>query len=94
MKLYHATKKENEDNILNNGLVATEGMQNDLDEIGVYGFDNLSDALNFGIDQGWENEFDVFSFDVNDAEKDPEYDDGAYVVHHNVSDVELVENNW
>ena len=74
MKLYHATKKENEDNILNNGLIATEGMQNALDEIGVYGFDNLPDALNFGIDQGWESEFDVFSFEVDDAEKDPEYD--------------------
>ena len=94
MTLYHATKDKNIEDILNFGLVATEGMDNVLDNIGVYGFLDLQDAIDFGFEMGIENNFSVFMFDASDAEKDPEYDNGAYVVHHNIPDVELIDKTW
>ena len=85
MKLYHATKVENRVSILNNGLIPADFTGNELDEIGVYGFDNIDDARDFAIyDKNLEDQYIIISFDCDNAEIDPEYDGNAYVTHDTV----------
>jgi len=84
MKLYHATKKENKESILMNGLIPTEStkVSNDprLNDCYVYGFNNLQDAIDFMV---WDNNTDiddvvVFAFDTEEAIEDTEYDGNSF----------------
>lgn len=96
MKLYHATKKENTDSILKQGLLAVESTRwtgtERLDGEFVYGFDNAQDAVDFMV---WDNNTDeddvvVFCFDADNAIIDTEYDENnAFAVPNNVKDVQI-----
>lgn len=80
MKLYHATKLENKDNILLCGLAP--GMIKTCDHLlvenGIYGFTELKDALGFAKDQCWNGGIAVFSFNTDNPILDPEYDDSDF----------------
>lgn len=93
MKLYHATKIDNKEAILEFGLFANESdkISNDvrLDGEYVFGFNNLESAINF-IEDNCEPCYIVFSFNVSDSDaiKDTEYvdaDGDAYAVPFNIS---------
>ena|SRR5574344_76044 len=91
MKLYHATTKQNAKQIdLDGELKPNEGMENKLDALGVYGFDNIEDARDFAIYcKNLEDQYVVYEFEADDAETDPEYDGNAFVVHHAVDAIKI-----
>ena len=86
MKLYHATKKENAEYIIAQGLDAQISNKKSsdprLNQAAIYGFDNLQDAIDFMV---WDNNIPedniaVFVFETNNAIKDPEYDGNSYAI--------------
>jgi hypothetical protein len=94
MKLYHGTKKENKESILEYGLepqvsnkLNSEGVR--LEGEFVYGFENIEDAINFMVydNNTPEEDIAVFEFISESPIKDVEYDDGAYA-HKTVENVE------
>ncbi len=78
MKLYHATKKENIENIKECGIepqISNKISHNERhDSGGVYGFVSLKHAVDFAIDNCYES-FAVFAFESNSFIDDPEYDE-------------------
>lgn len=88
MKLYHATKNDNLQSILFEGLVPSSetlssyGYQRESDVRGVYGFAHIEDARNFALDNAWTDAA-IVVFDAEAALEvvpDPEYDEGiAYI---------------
>ena len=84
MKLYHATKLDNKDNILRCGLQPTTDRYSNFNRYikteGVYGFTEIKDALGFAKDQCWNNGIAIFSFETSNSNLilDPEYDDPDY----------------
>lgn len=97
MKLYHATKAENKENILEVGLSAVESdkLSNDerLEGEFVFGFDNIDDARDFITCDCSESEYVIFAFDVSESDLivDTEYDGEAFAVAMDVENVELIE---
>lgn len=97
MKLYHATKKENQGLIEMCGLQpqTTTKISNEEDRIledGIYGFVTLDDAQYFANDNCW-CEYVVFEFDTEDYDvvDDPEYDGEAkFVLAYQNIDAEVV----
>lgn len=84
MKLYHATKKENIDSILNNGLIPNESPKTSnnprLNDIYIYGFVSLQDAIDFMV---YDNNADiddvaVFAFEADQTVMDTEYDGNSF----------------
>jgi hypothetical protein len=86
MKLYHGTKTNYLQNILDQGLVAEVSSKIShnvrLNVSCVYGFDTLQAAQDFMLYDNNENHYSIVSFDVRDADvvRDTEYDNGAYAV--------------
>ena len=89
MKLYHATKLENIDNILENGIVAMQSEKESRDTrlsgSFVYGFDNIEDAVDFMVYDNNCSDYAVVSFEAVSTVVDPEYDDGAFAVESDVA---------
>ncbi len=84
MKLYHGTLQENVEDILENGLIpqTTYKHSYSVDRFltnGIFGFDNLKDAISFAKDNssGWEIAVVEFESDGNNTFIDPEYDGEA-----------------
>ena len=82
MRLYHATSIDNADSIEAHGLesnesdkatIAEETLQ-DTGISGIYGFADISDAEEFGHDNG--GEYVIFEFYADRVIDDPEYDAG------------------
>ena len=85
MILYHSTKKENIESILENGLEPSLSNKISHDErlnvYAVYGFNNIQDAIDFMVYDNNESEYAVFSFQSEYVVIDTEYDENnAYAV--------------
>jgi hypothetical protein len=92
MKLYHATKIENKESIVNYGLIPADFTGNKLNEAGVYGFDNINDARDFATyDKNLEDQYIIISFECDNVAIDPEYTGNAYVTHDIVRNIEIAE---
>ena len=95
MKLYHATSIENKESIENQGLclMVTDKItycDDQITEEGVFGFDNLEAAQNFGTDC-CGGEYVIFSFETSKAIIDPEYDGEAFFTTE-VNSIKFVES--
>lgn len=85
MKLYHGTRLDVKELILENGIApntteASSGLDDSercLDN-GIFGFDNLDDAISFANDLCDKSGIAVFGFEVDNAIIDKEYDGNAY----------------
>jgi len=81
--LYHASKIENKEWILKEGLEPSlsEKESNDerLNTEAVYGFDNPEDCMGFAMDNGMD-EFVIFQFRSDSCIIDPEYDGESFAV--------------
>lgn len=81
MKLYHASPIENEEDILEFGILSNESdkISNDerLSGSYVYGFNNIDSAIDFITDN--TPDYVIFSFEVPDCDviQDTEYEDGC-----------------
>lgn len=86
MKLYHATKAENIDEINEFGLIANESdklsCNERLNDSAVYGFTSIDLAIDFIVYDNNVSHYAIFEFESGDFETviDPEYGDGAYAV--------------
>ena len=85
MKKYHVSKLENTEVILEDGIFASMSTKDAHEEnlqhlCGVYFFDNLDQAHEFGRDQN--DEYAIFEIVEHGIEyiKDIEYDSGAYFI--------------
>jgi hypothetical protein len=83
MKLYHATDLNNKDNIETCGLQpnatqATSHLPREQRHTteGVFGFTTIEQAVGFAKDQPFDGGIAVFSFEFDNPEIDPEYEDG------------------
>ena len=95
MTLYHVTKKANMNSIAQNGRTPMQIIKNDLDIIGVYGFDTIEAARDFAYDNNMADCYAIYSFEASEVILDPEYDSGAYVVEgyvHNAVVAEVFED--
>lgn len=97
MKLYHGTSAEAAKSIIENGFVHCDAVNKKQgageraipdDIAAVYGFDNYGDAEDFAINQGYDN-LAVVSFEVDEAEEDPEYDSGAFYTQRDPQNVKI-----
>lgn len=84
MKLYHATKLENVESIEKYGIepqLSTKISNNErLNQVAVYGFDNMQDAIDFMV---WDNntsDWAVFEFEAENVVSDTEYEGNAWAV--------------
>lgn len=85
MKLYHGTRLDVKERILENGIEpnVAENPNSIICEEGIFAFNNLDDAIRYARDLCESRGIAVFSFEIDDDEciLDPEYDDGnAYFV--------------
>jgi hypothetical protein len=87
MKLYHGTRINCKDRILENGLEPniTESSSGTSDDerflvSGIFGFANIDDAICFADDLCESSGIAIFSFEVNDGDVlvDPEYEGESY----------------
>ncbi|MCX7772654.1 MAG: hypothetical protein N2376_06020 [Clostridia bacterium] len=103
MKLYHGTRLDVKDEILENGIEpniteASSHIRDDerLLQMGIFGFDNIDDAISFARDLCDSSGIVVFSFDVDDALVDPEYDGESffYPTNNNVEAILEFERSY
>lgn len=81
MTLYHGTWADKLDSILEFGLepqVSTR-LSHDtrLNQVSVYGFDNLQDAIDFMVYDSNEQNWAVVSFEADNCVIDPEYGESS-----------------
>ncbi len=82
MLLYHGTKIEYKESILNDGIFAYESdkVSNDdrLNEVAIYGFSAWEDAMDFATDN-YGGDFEIVSFETGECDvvEDPEYKDAS-----------------
>jgi len=100
MKLYHATKIENIESIINNGIIGNLSNKKSVDlqlNINcVYGFDNLSDAENFIVYDNNQSQYAIFEIETgtNKIIADTEYKGGSYaIICDKISAKLLIEGN-
>ena len=95
MKLYHATSKENIENILVQGLTAVHSIKESedvrLEGKYVFGFDNIDDARNYIVYDNNCPDYAIVSFTSDDAIIDPEYDGESFAVAYDIENAILEE---
>lgn len=97
MKLYHSTPIENMQSIIDNGIDAcvTDKITSSDEQItseGVFGFDNIESAKEFGSDC-CGGEYAIFSFDADNAIVDPEYDGDAFFTSDYICNINFEYKN-
>jgi hypothetical protein len=87
VKLYHGTRIDCKDRIIEIGIEPniTEASSHISDDerflqSGIFGFDNLDDAISFAADLCESSGVAVFSFNIDNALVDPEYNGESYFV--------------
>lgn len=84
MKLYHGTRLDVKERILENGIEPSiaENPNAMIKELGIFAFSNIEDAKAYAYDLCESTGIAIFSFEIDDNEViiDPEYSGNAYFV--------------
>jgi hypothetical protein len=84
MKLYHGTRLDVKERILENGIEPSiaENPNAMINEEGIFAFNNIEDAKSYAYDLCESRGIAIFSFEIDENEVviDPEYSGNAYFV--------------